>query len=707
MKKKIIILLVVIFVLVLVPFNDSKAITQNQIDSEVHVVCPGNDNNWYSGSGTIISSKGIIITNRHVVQNTDGSIIPYCIIGESNGLNSFADFSSENFAEVKYYSTVKDLDVAILYIVNSNRSFGYFDIFNSNSYLSSGDKIEAVGYPGYSDFKLILTDGSYLGKGTGNLKNYIEASTYINHGNSGGAAYNYNKFVGVPSLGITTSEGIRYFFLSMDSIKNWMKLTLGTNYETDILGYTPVQVPSPVSLPNDFKPPHYNQLEVGLNQYNENNELKNHSSIRESAAIYEFPKVSFEWDQDCFGETDQIQRDVCIIDDESSIKGYYYYFGTNPTALPAVDGNYILASAMSHDTYYKLNGTSWNDPNGVKLPFIFDAQKGKNYFILQAQDANGNISNPLINIEYIYEADNFKDIKSFTMKKLNNETLGVLNYPVRDTWDYESHVIETNQTSLIVCPDYGYEIDGLVYYISYQSDRWWFDKTRAGIVTKNQCITINNLNGKGVTNLFIKPNTYSINNFFGKHLVLTIHYINNISNTIQPASKVLMINYPNTTVSWEESKNTMTFQKVDKVDLDIINRLRGKILLQVENNGEAWYVKPDDNKRYYMKDGSTAYQMMRLFSLGITNENLYTIPNVANTTEMKNSTPICTQNTLANQLRGKILLQVEEHGEAWYVDPVKCRTIYMKDGSMAYEIMRFLGLGITNTDLSKIPIGNL
>lgn len=56
----------------------------------------------------------------------------------------------------------------------------------------------------------------------------------------------------------------------------------------------------------------------------------------------------------------------------------------------------------------------------------------------------------------------------------------------------------------------------------------------------------------------------------------------------------------------------------------LAERLEGKILLQVQEHGEAWYVH--EGKRYYMKDGATAYEMMRFFSLGITNENLEQIP---------------------------------------------------------------------------------
>ncbi len=136
----------------------------------------------------------------------------------------------------------------------------------------------------------------------------------------------------------------------------------------------------------------------------------------------------------------------------------------------------------------------------------------------------------------------------------------------------------------------------------------------------------------------------------------------------------------------------------------LTQRLSGYILLQVQANGEAWYVNPTDSMRYYMKDGAVAYQMMRNFGLGITDADLAKIPSVSSTSAMNASSSICLINTTANRLKGRILLQVQQHGEAWYIYPKTCRSIYMKDGAAAYEIMRFLGLGITNNDLALIPI---
>ena len=54
---------------------------------------------------------------------------------------------------------------------------------------------------------------------------------------------------------------------------------------------------------------------------------------------------------------------------------------------------------------------------------------------------------------------------------------------------------------------------------------------------------------------------------------------------------------------------------------DLANRLKGRILLQVESKGEAWYVNPDNLKRYYLGRPDDAFKVMRELGLGITNKN--------------------------------------------------------------------------------------
>ncbi|MFH1405086.1 MAG: hypothetical protein ABIH21_03250 [Patescibacteria group bacterium] len=189
-------------------------------------------------------------------------------------------------------------------------------------------------------------------------------------------------------------------------------------------------------------------------------------------------------------------------------------------------------------------------------------------------------------------------------------------------------------------------------------------------------------------------------------------------------------------------------EMVATVDTQLSNRLRGHILLQVENNGEAWYVDPKGKGKYYLQDGDSAYQALKKFGYGITNSDIEKIPigfeqrfqvldsdgdglddqleealgsspNDPDTdgdgyddkTEIENGySPYSTGRfptdpDLQDYLKGKILIQTERHGEAWYVNPNDGKRYYMKNGELAYQIMRYLSLGITNTDLRKIPVG--
>jgi len=139
-------------------------------------------------------------------------------------------------------------------------------------------------------------------------------------------------------------------------------------------------------------------------------------------------------------------------------------------------------------------------------------------------------------------------------------------------------------------------------------------------------------------------------------------------------------------------------------DIALIDRLKGEILLRVEQNGEAWYLNPSDGLRSYMANGDDGYELMYSTGLGITNTDIEKIPEVDSVETMKQSLSVCSENELARSLKGRILLQVESHGEAWYVYPETCRRIYLQDGEVAFSIMRKLSLGISDVDLAKLPV---
>lgn len=176
-------------------------------------------------------------------------------------------------------------------------------------------------------------------------------------------------------------------------------------------------------------------------------------------------------------------------------------------------------------------------------------------------------------------------------------------------------------------------------------------------------------------------------------------------------------------------------------------RLRGKILLQVEQNGEAWYLHPENLQRYYLGRPEDAFRIMRELGLGISNENLNKIAvgyfqmsgssdldldglpdafeDALGTNKLKMDTDgdgfsdhdevekgfnplgagmVVVDINLSSKMAGRILLQVESAGEAWYINPVDNKRYYLGRPTDAFSIMRALGLGISNNDLYRIRV---
>lgn len=120
----------------------------------------------------------------------------------------------------------------------------------------------------------------------------------------------------------------------------------------------------------------------------------------------------------------------------------------------------------------------------------------------------------------------------------------------------------------------------------------------------------------------------------------------------------------------------------------LMQRVAGHILLQVEQRGEAWYVDPVSKKRFSLGNADQAYALMRTQGLGIRHAELTRY----------------LAGTFPTRLAGRIVLDVESRGEAYYVSPQTRTATYLATAADAYTLMRQVGLGITNASLSHIPI---
>lgn len=110
----------------------------------------------------------------------------------------------------------------------------------------------------------------------------------------------------------------------------------------------------------------------------------------------------------------------------------------------------------------------------------------------------------------------------------------------------------------------------------------------------------------------------------------------------------------------------------------------GRILLQVEGKGEAWYVNPNDNYKYFLGRPEDAFNIMRKLGLGV-----------------KHSV-ITGNKVFPAKLSGKILIDVEDSGKAYYIYPIDRKAYYLGRPADAFRVMREKGLGISNDGLFRI-----
>lgn len=191
----------------------------------------------------------------------------------------------------------------------------------------------------------------------------------------------------------------------------------------------------------------------------------------------------------------------------------------------------------------------------------------------------------------------------------------------------------------------------------------------------------------------------------------------------------------------------LPINQIYSAEQSLAEKMSGKILLQVEKNGEAWYVNPSDQKRYEMGRPQDAFDLMRSFSFGITNEDLSKIPlglidyydddndqdglpnrletslgtdpnnkdsdndgfndkeEALNGYDPLSNKKILIDNNFTKKHLGKIFTQVKQNGEAWYINPSDQKRYYLGRPIDAFRIMQKLALGINNQNLEKISQG--
>jgi S1-C subfamily serine protease len=161
----------------------------------------------WTGSGTIISPDGLILTNAHLVTGERGVRVQGLIISMTESQDQPP--SSAYIADV--LTVDEDLDIALLQVqTDANSRTVDKDsldlphvILGDSDHLELGDPLIILGYPGIGGKTITLTSG-VVGGFTGDKeygdRSFIKTAANITGGTSGGMAMDqYGRMVGIPT----------------------------------------------------------------------------------------------------------------------------------------------------------------------------------------------------------------------------------------------------------------------------------------------------------------------------------------------------------------------------------------------------------------------------------------------------------------------------------------------------------------------------
>ncbi len=311
-----------------------------------------------------------------------------------------------------------------------------------------------------------------------------------------------------------------------------------------------------------------------------------------------------------------------------------------------------------------------------------------------------------------------REWKEFTTLKDNNLNLvGGISVNVNSS----SKTANFNWTTSL-------ESNGAVYY--KKSDSAGYLKESSSDINTLHIIDLSGLD-VGVYNYFVSSTSTEDTVF-----------VSNVANFTIVESVEISEESTSTSESSSEVKEAVTYGVEDS---GLYGRLKGKIVLTVETNGEAYYLNPTDEKIHFLGRPDDAFNVMREQGIGISNmllekieiglmdftgpdrdldglsdliEDAIGIDKAKDDTDgdgyndrdelasgydpRKAGTKLGIDKEFTNLHLGKIFLQVEAHGEAWYINPVDAKRYFLGRPADAFAVMRMLGLGISNGNFDSL-----
>lgn len=173
--------------------NDGRRNNQNSIPEAVG-----------SGSGVIINPDGYVLTNYHVIKDSE-----YLEIKTSDG-KVYDNYKNKD--AVTIVGSDEESDLAVLKISDDKKKFSFLEYADSDK-LRVGQWAIAIGAPFSLDYSVTVGCVSQKGRtdlGMATFDNYIQTDASINPGNSGGPLLNIRgQIIGINQFIVTGGNGAR------------------------------------------------------------------------------------------------------------------------------------------------------------------------------------------------------------------------------------------------------------------------------------------------------------------------------------------------------------------------------------------------------------------------------------------------------------------------------------------------------------------
>lgn len=138
-------------------------------------------------------------------------------------------------------------------------------------------------------------------------------------------------------------------------------------------------------------------------------------------------------------------------------------------------------------------------------------------------------------------------------------------------------------------------------------------------------------------------------------------------------------------------------QLAHAADADLTKRYLGSFLAE-ENSGRSyyWYVHPQTAERYAVNSLNDFSRLLSNVGIGIRTKDLTSIPEASDAPSVDYA--------LVQRFKGRILLQVDNEGRAWFVNPLDVKRYELTNDDAGFNRVKELALDISAERLVKIPI---